>query len=137
MLIILYQEVYMLIMGALFPEKMVYAKKYESLTVLRQFHPVVFYDKAILEAHPDWKEESAKMLTALRDHRKIMGIDTVVTDDRIPKTGLYTIDRRQMEKWGVAYTTESILDELFYSRFVALGATPLLEQTSNEVSTAE
>ena len=122
----LYQDVYALIMSELFPEKMIYAKKYESLTVLRQFQPVVYYDKNVLDAHPDWQEKNKKMLTNLRDCRKILGIDTVVTDDRIPKTGLYTIDKRQMEKWGVPYTTDSIMNELFYSRFVSLGSLPLV-----------
>jgi len=76
--------------------------------------------------NPDWQEKNKKMITNLRDCRKILGIDTVVTDDRIPKTGLYTIDKRQMEKWGVPYTTDSIMDELFYSRFVSLGSLPLV-----------
>lgn len=56
-----------------------------------------------------------------------MGIDTVVTDDRIPKTGLYTIDKRSMEKWGVEYTEESIIEELFYSRFSSLGVRATLD----------
>lgn len=130
----LYQDVYMLIMGELLPEKMVYAKKYESLTVFRQFQPVVLYDDNILEAHPDWREKGEKMLAKLRDYRKIVGTDTVITDDRIPKTGLYTIDKRQMEKWGVPYTTESIMDELFYSKFSALGSLPLVTNDEEDAS---
>lgn len=128
----LYQDLYMLIMGKLLPEKMVYAKKYESLTVFRQFQPVVLYDDNILEAHPDLREKGDKMLTNLRYCRTILGIDTVVTDDRIPKTGLYTIDKRQMEKWGVSYTTESIVDELFYSRFVTLGSLPIVASDNDD-----
>jgi len=130
----LYQDVYMLIMGELLPEKMVYAKKYESLAVFRQFQPVVLYDDNILEAHPDWRDKGEKMLAELRDCRKIVGTDTVVTDDRIPKTGLYTIDKRQMEKWGVPYTTESIIDELFYSKFSALGSLPLATNDGEDAS---
>lgn len=129
------KDVYSLIMGSIFPEKMIYAKKYKSLTVLKQFQPVVYYDDIILEAHPDWKDKSRRMLDALRDYRKIMGTDIVVTDDRIPKTGLYTIDKQQMEKWGVRYTAESIIDELFYSRFATLGSLSLL--TKAEEGTLE
>lgn len=58
-------------MGELFPNKMVYAKKYESLTVRRQFNPTVFFDEAILEIHPDWKEKNEKMIAATRKYRKI------------------------------------------------------------------
>lgn len=123
-----YKELYTYIMGDLFPDRMVYAKKYESLTVRRQFNPTVFFDEAILEIHPDWNEKNEKMIAATRKHRKDMGIDTVVTDDRIPKTGLYTIDKRSMEKWGVEYTAEFIIDELFYSRFSGLGVRATLDE---------
>ncbi len=122
----LFKNVYTYIMGGLFPNKIAYAKKYESLTVRGQFQPVPFYDSTILEIHPDWREENEKMLAAARNYQKIVGIDTVVTDDRIPKTGLYTIDKRQLEIWGIEYTAESVIDELFFSRFVILGAIPTL-----------
>lgn len=129
----LYKEVYTYIMGDLFPDKMAYAKKYESLTVRRQFHPTLIYDSTILEMHPDLQEKNKKMLAAAQSYQKVVGIDTVVTDDRIPKTGLYTIDKRQMEKWGVEYTFETIIDELFFSRFVGLGVTPTMEE--DEINT--
>lgn len=123
-----YKEVYGLVMGSLLPDKLSYAKKYESLTVRRQFNPILFYDDAILEIHPDWQKKSDKIFEKLRAKRKIMGTDVVVTDNRIPKTGLYTIDKRQLEIWGMEYTSESILDELFFSRFAALGVDPTLEE---------
>lgn len=123
-----YKEIYTKIMGDLFPHKIAYAKKYESLTVRQQFQPVLFYDDFVLELHPDWEEDNKKMLEALRSHREIFGITSVVTDDRIPKTGLYTIDKRQIELWGLEYTAESIIDELFFSRFTAMGVIPIPEE---------
>lgn len=123
-----YKEIYTKIMGNLFPHKIVYAKKYESLTVRKQFQPVLFYDEFVVKLHPDWEEDNKKMLEALRSHREVFGITSVVTDDRIPKTGLYTIDKRQLELWGLEYTAESIIDELFFSRFTAMGAIPLSEE---------
>ena len=125
-----YQEVYATIMKELLPDKMAYAKKYESLTVFRQFQPIVFYDDDILQSHPGLREKNDKMMTKLHECQKVVGTDIVVTNDRIPKTGLYTIDKRQMAKWGVPYTAESIIDELFYSRFATLGSLPFL---TNEV----
>ncbi len=122
-----YKEIYTKIMGDLFPHKVAYAKKYESLTVRQQFQPVMFYDEFALELNPDWKEDNNKMLEALENHRKIFGVTTVMTDDRIPKTGLYTIDKRQLELWGQEYTAESFIDELFFSRFITLGAVPITE----------
>jgi len=129
-----YQHVYMTIMNKIFPDNMVYAKKYESLTVFRQFYPVVLYDVSSLENNSDLQEKNSKILKSLRECRKVMGKETVVSDDRIPKCGLYTIDKRQMEKWGVSYTTESIVNELFYSKFVLLGSFPLLKIENDDTS---
>ena len=123
-----YKELYTKVMGDLFPHKMAYAKKYESLTVRQQFQPVLFYEDYVLEIHPDWQEDNEKMLAALEKQREIFGTKTVITDDRIPKTGLYTIDKRQIELWGEAYTAESIIDELFYSRFATVGVVPVPEE---------
>lgn len=123
-----YKELYTKVMGDLFPHKMAYAKKYESLTVRQQFQPVLFYEDYVLEIHPDWQEDNEKMLAALKKQREIFGAKTVISDDRIPKTGLYTIDKRQIELWGESYTAESIIDELFYSRFATVGVVPIPEE---------
>lgn len=120
----LYKEIYTAVMGEVFPHKIAYAKRYESLVVRQQFQPVVYYDDAALELHPDWKEENEKMLSALHEYRKVLGITTIVTDDRIPKTGLSTIDKKQFELWGREYTADSIIDALFFSRFVTMAAIP-------------
>lgn len=116
-----YKDIYTKIMGDLFPHKIAYAKKYESLTVRKQFQPVLFFDEFVLELNPEWKDDNIKILEALENHRKIFGVTTVVTDDRIPKMGLYTIDKRQLELLGQEYTAESFIDELFYSEFTLLG----------------
>ncbi|MGN0357148.1 MAG: hypothetical protein ACI4E0_04930 [Blautia sp.] len=118
----LYKEIYTQIMGKLFPNKMVYAKKYEALTVRKQFQPVILYDKNTLAMHPEYHIEHQKMQQELSSHQNIFGIATVITDDRIPKTGLYTVDKRQLEIWGEEYTSESIINELFRSGFTLLGA---------------
>ena len=125
-----YKEIYTDIMGTLFPHKIAYAKKYESLTVCKQFEPVLFYDESVLEIHPQLKEKNNSMLEALHSHRKIFGITSVVTDDRIPKNGLYTIDKRQLELWKQNYTAESFIDELFFSRFSTMGEVPISENQS-------
>ena len=70
------------------------------------------------------QEENEKMLSALHEYRKVLGITTIVTDDRIPKTGLSTIDKKQFELWGREYTADSIIDALFFSRFVTMAAIP-------------
>lgn len=128
----MYKDVYTCVFGELFPDKMVYAKKYESLTVCKQFQPTLFYDNEMLKLLPDCKEQNDKMLAARQRNQEVLGIDTIVTDDRIPKTGLYTIDKQQMEKWGVEYTAEGIIDELFFSRFVGLGVKQIIENGKDD-----
>ena len=122
-----YREVYTKVMGTLFPYKIAYAKKYESLTVRKQFQPVMFYDDSVLELHPDLQEDNVKMWETIQNHRKIFGVTTIVTDDRIPKTGLYTIDKCQLELWGQEYTAEAIINALFSSRYIALAIFSLPE----------
>lgn len=120
-----YENVYTYVMRELFPDKLAYAKKYESLTVLKQFNPVFYYDEWALELDPSFQEENEKMFKKLEEYQKIMGTDIVVTNDRIPKTGLYTIDKRQIELWGSDYNVETIISELFFSRFLGLGMIPI------------
>lgn len=124
----LYKELYTHIMGDLFPDKLAYAKKYESLTVLKQFNPILFYDEWSLKLNPEFEEENTKFFKKTEEQRKVLGTDIVVTNDRIPKTGLYTIDKRQMELWGRNYNQESIIDELFLSNFIRLGVIPIEEE---------
>ena len=122
-----YKETYTSVMEALFPDKMAYAKKNESLTVRKQFQPVMYYDDFVLKAHPDLQEDNIKIWEAIQNHRKIFGVTTIITDNRFPKTGLYTIDKRNLELWGKEYTAESIIDELFHSRYTTLGIVPIAE----------
>ena len=120
----LYKDVYAYIMGELFPDKFAYAKKYESLTVLKQFNPVIYYDEWVLELESNFEEKNEKIFQKIEEYQKVMGTDIVVTDDRIPKSGLYTVDKRQLELWGMNYNCENIIDELFFSKFVGLGVIP-------------
>lgn len=116
-LLISFKEIYYKVMGSLFPYKVAYAKKYESLTVKKQFHPVKYYEDFLLEADPKLQNANEVILKSIHDHQNVFGVTTIVTDDRIPKTGLYTIDKRNLELWGQVYTAESIIDELFFSRY--------------------
>lgn len=117
----LYKDTYKYVMGQLFPNRFVYAKKYESLTVLKQFEPMVYYSDEVIEKRQDLVVENERLLNLVYERRKKTGKDLVVTNDRIPKNGLYTIDRRNMTSWGVDYTTDSIIEELFLSQFVTMG----------------
>ena len=44
-----------------------------------------------------------------------------IHNDRIPKTGLYTIDKHSMQQCGIDdYTSNTIIHELFFSQFVEM-----------------
>lgn len=43
-----------------------------------------------------------------------MGKDVIVTNDRISKHGLYTIDRQALQKRKIDYTSENIINEKIY-----------------------
>lgn len=111
-------------MGFLFPDKLVYAKMYESLIVHKQFFPVVYYDKGVLDAHPDLQEDNKILINSIYKQREVLGTKIVVTNDRIPKVGLTTIDKRQFDLNEVEYTAETILNTLFYSKSVVMGVIP-------------
>lgn len=114
-----YRTIYARIMGSLFPEYFIFAKGYESLTTLKQFQPIFRYEPDMLTQVPAAEAKNDKYLLYYRERQKIYGINRIITNDRIPKTGLLTIDKSAMQKWGVKkYTSDSIIDELFYSQFV-------------------
>lgn len=115
-----FQDLYAQVMGKEYPLNFRFAKAYESLTVLKQFCPVFFYTDEFLD-NKRIQEQNQLIVAKIKENRSIRGIDTVITDDRIPKTGLYTIDRKLLQQNGEEYTAESIIKMLFYSSFANLG----------------
>jgi len=123
----IYKKIYTDVFGHLFPSKIAYVKKYEAITVQSQFQPVSYYDDDVLELHPDWIEDNERFLASLENYRKAVGVDVVITDNRIPKTGLYTIDKRRFELLGLEYNSDTIVDTLFYSQFATLGTAAIAD----------
>ena len=116
-----FSEFYKRIMKGLFPDQFVYAKKYEELTVLQQFQPIFIYEPYMVNDLPELAEQNRKFVANLAEKRAVLGVDNVLVNDRIPKTGLYTVDKRTMQKWGIEeYTAKSIIQELFQSQFVEI-----------------
>jgi len=110
----LFREWYTEVIGDLFPEQFIYAKKYEALIVLKQFQPKYFYEDYLIEKYPELAEKVTNKVNIPEE-----GVNKViVTNDRIPKTGLYTIDKRILSKLYGEYSKETIINELFYSRYI-------------------
>lgn len=113
-----FQNVYAMVFGDLFPTQFIYAKKYEALTVLKQFQPEFLYDKQILDARPDLIEQNAFFLSKHREKQSDCGVETIISDNRIPKTGFYTVDKQIMQRMKIEFTKESLLKELFLSEYI-------------------
>ena len=123
-----FRNIYAKIMGNLFPNYFIFAKKYEELTTLKQFQPVLRYEPNMLAQDPANEENNKELLDFYSKKQEIYGVNRIITNDRVPKTGLLTIDKSAMQKWGVKeYTADSIIDELFYSWFVPMNTPSALQ----------
>ena len=97
----------------------IYARKYEKLTVIKQFCPTYHLDNLQDDADVENKEKEIQKI--IRKHQELWGIDKVVTSDRIPKVGFYLINRPFIEKCGMEYNLDSIVGSLFACQYIWLG----------------
>ena len=115
-----YKKVYKSIMGSLLPDKFIYAKRYEELTVLKQFQPIVIFETQNEQFVDKAKELNNSLDYARKLDQKQRGVFTALTDSRIPPTGLQYIDKEQLEKWSCSYTCDDIIDSLIHSSFMLM-----------------
>ena len=88
------------------------------MNVIKQFQPVFSLDNTGIK--PDYKLPPIKKLDNIQRNMLIqVPTAVIVTDSRIPKNGLFTIDKRNIKKWwpDYEYSKETIINELFYSAF--------------------
>lgn len=119
-MMIQYEKLYMGIFGEGLKEQFISAKQYSQLTVLKQFSPIFHVDDNLL-GDPHWKEENKKYMAAIEKHRKIAGDDVVITNERYPRFGLKTIDRKWIEKNWDPYSLESLVSALFSCPYLPMG----------------
>ena len=113
-----FSKVYRYIFESILEDEFVYAKKYEKLTVNKQF--TVLYDegKYIQNSDEEAWNRNKKILELQREHIEKTGEDLVVTDNRIPKVGFFTIDKKAMEEDNFEYNTDNIINSLFTCRYM-------------------
>ena len=109
------RKVYSLIFGDGYSEIFVYAQKYEKLTVLKQFVP--FYKLGTEDSESD----KNRYREYLENHKRKYGNNLIMTSNRIPKSDYVIIDRKYFDELNMAYNTENLYRELFYSAFMNLG----------------
>lgn len=116
-----FEDTYKFIFGKLLEANFVYAKKYEKITVVKQFYPLYYYNDEYINGEAKLQEINRQYKEIIEENISKTGRDIVITDDRIPKTGLVNIDQKILEKNGLDFTEEDILFILFNSRFSYLG----------------
>lgn len=117
------RKVYSLIFGDSYSEIFVYAQKYEKLTVLKQFVP--FYKLGTEDSESD----KNRYREYLENHKRKYGNNLIMTSNRIPKSDYEIIDRKYFDELNMAYNTEDLYHELFYSAFMNLGYIDQLESS--------
>lgn len=119
-----FSNTFLYIFKDLLVEGFVYAKKYEKLTVRKQFFPSYYYTEEFMEVNEKARTKNERIKEVIEKHIEKTGKDQVITDDRIPKTGLFTVDRKKMERDNLEYNVDNIVFELFHSRFLYIGYVP-------------
>lgn len=122
----IFREIYQKIFGENFTDRYLYAHKYERLTVLRQFSPVIVFDG------PQTEEINNKFKNLYDSHIKNYGKNWIVSGDRVPKNGLNVLDKRYFSRMEIEYDSQNVIEELFRSAFAFLGYIDLEEIADGE-----
>ena len=110
-----FREIYMDIFGKKFADLFIGAYKYEKLTVLKQFIPFLQFDgDDTEELNREWESSNIK-------HKQYYGENLIISDSRIPLSGLNILDKRYMEEINIKDTSEDIIGELFRSNYNFMG----------------
>ncbi|MCM1404357.1 MAG: ATP-binding protein [Prevotella sp.] len=105
-----FEKVYNLIFGLDFCSNFIYAKRYEKLTVLKQFS--TFYSKF---------DKDEKLKNYYNQHKAKYGNTLIMNGNRIPSNDYSVVDRRYIESKGLEFNNDNLLNELFTSYYINLG----------------
>ena len=91
------------------------AYKYEKLTILRQFSPIIVFNGTNNE------EFNKKCKELYSNHIRDYGNNLIITGGRVPKYGLRVLDKRYFSDCRIEFSTQNIIGELFRSAYCFLG----------------
>lgn len=104
-----FRDIYRMVFKTSLTDNFVYARRYEELTVLKQFTPY-------------YKDELGELTGfVLAEHIKKYGNSLIVSGTRIPFTDYEVIDRRSIPKRDGDDDTDKIIQYLFSDGFIAMG----------------
>ena len=115
MISLIFEEIYSEIFGKVYSNNFIEARKYQKLTVLKQFTPVLRIN--------DSDEEYAKNIfnNYLTKHKEEFGNNLIFSSNRKPIYGFEYIDKKVLEKKNIQNDIEKIIKELFYTDYGAMG----------------
>ena len=109
---IVFKDIYNMLMGDMLSKIFIYAKKYEKLTVIKQFtSKYKLFEKVRKEEHNLF----------LENYTQKYKNSTIIVSDRVPKDSYLTIDKRYFSNNHIKYNNESLIEELFHSEYFDLG----------------
>ncbi|QUC66914.1 AlbA family DNA-binding domain-containing protein [Aristaeella hokkaidonensis] len=115
-LAIVYQMIYETIMSEPLDQIFLYAHKYESLHVIRQFIPYYETDGFLTD-----KNEIEKYQNYNRKHKARYGNNLMIVSNRIPKTDFFVYDKRWFQMNGIPFNKSTIIQKMFSTNFLNLG----------------
>lgn len=111
----IFQDIYSKLFEKKFERNFIGAYKYEELTVQKQFTSLIQYDvKENDRNDKEWKDFQVRYI-------ENYGNNLIITGDRIPRDGLYFLDKRYFNRIETEITNHSIIEELFRSHFSFVG----------------
>lgn len=111
----IFSDIYSRIFGENYKELYISAYKYEKLTILRQFSPIIVFNGTNNE------EFNKKCKELYSNHIRDYGNNLIITGDRVPKYGLRVLDKRYFSDCRIEFSTQNIIGELFRSAYCFLG----------------
>lgn len=109
-----YEDIYKIIFGEELTKTFIYARKYEKLTVLKQF-------KARYVERGDALDKYNK------EHIRKYGSNFIVNGSRIPCADYLTIDQQYFNRLEIPYDTKHLYSLLFQNDFFNLGFIDMIE----------
>ena len=115
-LAIIYEKLYETIISEPLDKIFLYAQKYEDLHVMRQFVP--YYNTKGFLTNP---KDIERYQNYNKRHIARYGNNLMIISNRIPKNDYQIYDKRWFQENGIPFNTNTIIQELFNTRFLNLG----------------
>ena len=110
-----FEDIYTLIFGEYIAKIFISAYRYDKLTVVKQFVP--YYRLAESES-----EKARKTFGSyLPKHQTKYGNNIIISSNRVPKNDFMLLDKRAFDEYGLDFSSQALISELFQSVFINLG----------------